>query len=651
MTSKRSEDVCAEISACASCECRRPIFVMMSSVAVRQILLLLVLVPNVSAQECRFYAGDPGGTRSSPLKQINRQNVKNLKRAWTYHMGEVDRGGNETDRHHIAPFESTPIVIDGVLYFSTPSNRVIALDAETGQEIWQFDPQAGRTGPRQFFQHRGVTYWQSKTGGEGRILYGTFDGRLIALDAKTGKPCRAFGKDGTVDLRAGIADAYPAAEYSVTSPPAIYHDLVITGAAVPEYPSKGPSGDVRAFDVRSGKLAWTFHTIPRPGEVGHETWEGDAWKERTGTNVWSLMSVDTERGLVFLPVGSASYDFYGADRKGMDLFSNSLVALDAATGKLVWYYQMVHHDIWDYDMPAQPVLISLRRHGKEIPAVAQVTKMGFVFILDRLTGKPLFPVEERRVPESNVPGEVAWSTQPFPVQPPPLVRQSVNDADIRTSESNRYCAELFHSLQNHGMYTPYGVELTLVMPGTLGGGNWSGGSFDKGSGYLFVNANELGAVGAMQPQADDAPERFRRGAKGGEYARFWDENEWPCQKPPWGTLNAVDVNKGEIVWKVALGRVDELKTTTGTPNLGGSIVTAGGVVFIGATTDSRFRAFDARTGEQLWVSDLEASAHATPITYLGKKSGKQFVVIAAGGGGYFRGKVSDTLAAFSLPDK
>jgi len=227
----------------------------------------------------------------------------------------------------------------------------------------------------------------------------------------------------------------------------------------------------------------------------------------------------------------------------------------------------------------------------------------------------------------------------------------VNDADIRTSESNRYCAELFHSLQNHGMYTPYGVELTLVMPGTLGGGNWSGGSFDKGSGYLFVNANELGAVGAMQPQADDAPERFRRGAKGGEYARFWDENEWPCQKPPWGTLNAVDVNKGEIVWKVALGRVDELKTTTGTPNLGGSIVTAGGVVFIGATTDSRFRAFDARTGEQLWVSDLEASAHATPITYLGKKSGKQFVVIAAGGGGYFRGKVSDTLAAFSLPDK
>ena len=567
-------------------------------------------------------------------------------------MGELDRENNETGRHHVVPFESTPIVIDGALYFSTPSNRVIALDAETGKEIWRFDPQAGRAGPRHFFQHRGVAYWHGKSGDDGRILYGTFDGRLIALDAKTGKPCRAFGKDGTVDLRAGIADAYPAAEYSVTSPPAIYHDLVITGAAVPEYPSKGPSGQVRAFDVRSGKLAWTFHTIPRPGEVGHETWEGDAWKERTGANVWSIMSVDLERGLVFLPIGSASYDFYGADRKGLDLFSNSLVALDAASGKLVWYYQMVHHDIWDYDMPAQPVLITVRRDTRDIPAIAQLTKMGFVFILDRLTGKPLFPVEERPVPNSDVPGEAAWPTQPSPVKPPPLVRQSFSEGDLSTvtPESNRYCAQLFHSLESHGMYTPYGRKLTLVVPGTLGGANWSGASFDRASGYLFVNANEVGAVGAMEPQAADAPVRYRRASKEGEYARFWDEQQWPCQKPPWGTLNAVDVNKGEIAWKVPIGVVDGLKTTTGTPNLGGSIVTDGGVVFIGATTDSRFRAFDARTGEQLWVGDLEASAYATPMTYLGKKTGKQFVVIAAGGGGYFTGKVSDVLAAFAPPD-
>jgi len=567
-------------------------------------------------------------------------------------MGELDRENNETGRHHVVPFESTPIVIDGALYFSTPSNRVIALDAETGEEIWRFDPQAGRAGPRHFFPHRGVAYWHGKTGDDGRILYGTFDGRLIALDAKTGKPCREFGKDGTVDLRAGIADAYPGAEYSVTSPPAIYQDLVITGAAVPEYPSKGPSGQVRAFDVRSGKLAWTFHTIPRPGEVGHESWEGDTWKERTGANVWSIMSVDLERGLVFLPIGSASYDFYGADRKGPDLFSNSLVALDAASGKLVWYYQMVHHDIWDYDMPAQPVLITVRRDSRDIPAIAQLTKMGFVFILDRLTGKPLFPVEERPVPNSDVPGEAAWPTQPSPVKPPPLVRQSFSEGDLTTvtPESNRYCAQLFHSLESHGMYTPYGRKLTLVVPGTLGGANWSGASFDRASGYLFVNANEVGAVGAMEPQAADAPVRYRRASKEGEYARFWDEHQWPCQKPPWGTLNAVDVNKGEIVWKVPIGVVDGLKTTTGTPNLGGSIVTDGGVVFIGATTDSRFRAFDARTGEQLWVGDLEASAYATPMTYMGKKTGKQFVVIAAGGGGYFIGKVSDVLAAFAPPD-
>src|SRR5215813_5011797 len=521
--------------------------------AVLQTLMLLVLVGPTSGQEWRYYGGDAGGSRHSSLTQINKENVSKLKRAWAYHTGEVDRNANATDRHNVAPFESTPIVVDGVLYFSTPSNRVIALDAETGAEIWKYDPQAG-SAQRRYYQHRGVSYWQSASGRERRILFGTFDGRLIALDAKLGKPCSSFGKDGTVNLRSGLDGDDPKALYSVTSAPAIYKDLVITGAMVPEFPSRGPSGSVRAFDVRSGKLAWTFHTIPRPGEPGHESWQGDDWKDRTGANVWSTMSVDLERGLVFLPVGSASYDFYGADRPGANLFSNSLVALDAGTGKLRWYFQMVHHDIWDYDMPAQPVLIDVLREGKKIPAVAQVTKMGFVFLFERTTGKPLFPIEERPVPNSEAPGELASPTQPFPLRPPALVRQTFTEDDIDLSSAeNRECAELFKSLRGGKIFTPYGLRQTLVVPGTLGGGNWSGASYDPQSGFLFINANEIGAVGALEPQPEGSPEKYRRNSPRGEYARFWDRQERPCQKPPWGTLNAVDVNSGDIVWTVPLG--------------------------------------------------------------------------------------------------
>src|SRR5687768_13697940 len=319
------------------------------------------------------YGNDPGGMRYSPLKQINRGNVTRLERAWTYHHGElpVIKPGDRQPG-----FESTPIVIDGTLYFSSPSNRIIALDAETGSERWVYDPQNGSS-KRVYGPHRGVAYWESADSRNRRILFGTYDGRLIALDAGSGVPCKDFGQEGVVNLRAGLTERWPRASLGVSSPPAIYKNLVITGSSVPEHPGNGPSGDVRAFDVLTGKEVWRFRTIPQPGEPGHETWEGDSWKDRTGVNVWTIMSVDSERGLVFLPTGSAAYDFYGGDRKGRNLYANSLVALDAATGKRRWHFQMVHHDIWDYDLPAHPNLITIRRNGRSIPAVAQVTKMGF----------------------------------------------------------------------------------------------------------------------------------------------------------------------------------------------------------------------------------------------------------------------------------
>lgn len=612
-----------------------------------------------TANDWPMYGRDGGSSRFSPLTDINAKNVATLKRAWTFHMAPPTAASAAPATGLAARLrqrrtETTPLVIDGVLYLPTPYNQVLALDAASGKQIWEYKiPNSANAGTR------GVSYWPGKAGTPGRIVFGTSDGFLVALDASSGKPAEQFGDGGRVDMKPGVANGLENIRFSLSSPPQVYKDVVITGAVVQESPSTGPSGDTRGWDAVTGKLLWQFHSVPRPGEPGNETWETpDSWKNRSGTNVWGFISVDPETGQVFLPYGSPTTDAFGGDRKGADRYGNCLVVLDALTGKMKWFFQPVHHDTWDYDLESAPILVTVHHGGTNIPAVVVTSKTGLVFILDRRDGKPVYGVQEKPIPHSDVPGEQAIDTQPFPVKPAPLARMTFSKADLATvtPEHQKFCEELLNyggGMHNDGPFTRYGMKPSIVFPGTLGATNWHGGSYDPQLNLVFYNTIELADVGQMVESPAGSPLPYQRSGPHGPYDRFWDgEKYWPCQQPPWGQLVALNVDTGEYAWRVPLGTIPELDAkgvhNTGSMNMGGSIVTAAGLVFISATNDHHFRAFDAKTGKVVWDTELEAGAYATPVTYKGK-DGKQYVVIVATGGGYYDKTGGDSVAAYALP--
>jgi len=693
-------------------------------------ITILLPVPSAPAADGNWgsYLGDVASSQYSSLDKIHRGNVKRLRQAWIYRAAD---GGERTQ------IQCNPLVVDGVLYGTTPQLKLIAIDAATGLERWRFDPFANRAGAGSLGVNRGLVIWG---GQEKRILF-TADHFLYAVDAATGRLIPAFGQDGRVDLKEGLGRDVSRLSVMANTPGVLFGDLLIQGTRVSEGPGPSAPGHIRAYDVRTGRLAWTFHTIPLPGEFGHETWPPDAHTFMGGANCWTGMAVDEARGWVFCPTGSPAFDFWGGNRLGENLFGNCLLVLDARTGKRIWHYQFVHHDLWDRDLPAPPNLLTVEHEGRKVDAVAQVTKSGHVFVFNRETGEPLFPIEERMVPASDLQGEAAWPTQPFPLKPEPFARQLFTYDEITdiSPASHRAVLDRWSKVRPHAPFTPPSLEGSIVLPGFDGGGEWGGAAVDPQRGMLYVNGNEMPWILTMVPtkrSKDDAPvstgqqvysqictachganregdpqrtfpslvgvkERLTREAillllengKGvmpsvaflsdaqkyavidflfGEehaeaaaapvgdvvgqapyshtgYNRFFDPDGYPAIKPPWGTLNAIDLNTGDYVWRVPLGEFAELSARglppTGTENYGGPVVTAGGLIFIGATKDEMFRAFDQETGSVLWQTKLPAGGYATPATYM--VDGRQFVVIACGGG-KMGTKSGDAYVAFTL---
>jgi len=630
------------------------------------------------AEDWPYYGRTQAGLRYSTLTGIDRDNVADLQVAWTYRTGDGARYGEAFLAAQA--FEATPTLVAGALIVCTPSGRLVALDPASGAERWSHDPNRGLDPRRAALPKcRGVAQWTDRRAPPAahcshRIVWGTWAFRAYAVDARTGRPCTDFGTAGEVVLDPGRpldADEW----VNIPAPPAIAGDLAIFGSSISDsVRADGPRGTVRALDVRTGALRWTFEPVPADaGDPAAAGWEGDSARRTGHANVWTMMAVDTERDLVFLPTSSAGPDYFGGTRPGDNRYANSLVALRASTGEVVWHFQTTHHDVWDYDLPAQPILIDLPRDGATVPAVVQLTKQGLVFVFHRETGAPLFPIEERAVPSGGVDGERLSPTQPFPVAPPPLVAQGVrpDDAWGVTFIDRWLCRRRIEALRHGSIYTPPSLEGTIYMPSFVGGANWGGGAYDPVRNLLLVSTLHAPGVVRLLPRRpgdDPAQDVMHFGGdfdidtgilfpqRGAPYrvqtSMLVSPLGMPCVEPPWGRLTAVDLARGTIAWQVPLGSLDKLLPVPlplqwGTPHAGGAIVTAGGLVFIGATIDDRLRAFDVQTGELLWAADLPAGGQATPMTY--SVDGRQYLVIAAGGHALFQGTPGDYVIAFALP--